>query len=67
MRLLIITTLASSVIAGLAAYIVAYDRLSQCGYRGAAGKMALRAIPGPSLFFLGLGAFLAVAVSVAFR
>jgi hypothetical protein len=60
--LLIITTLASSVIAGLAAYIVAYDRLCNCGYRGTAGKLALRAIPGPSLFFLGLGTFLGIAV-----
>ena len=67
MGLLIITTLASSVIAGLAAYIVAYDRLSQCGYRGVAGRMALRAIPGPSLFFLGLGTFLGFAVSVIVR
>ena len=67
MGLLIITTLASSVIAGLAAYIVAYDRLSQCGYRGTAGRLALRAIPGPSLFFLCLGTFLGLAVQVFVR
>ena len=66
MRLLIITTLMSSVIAGLAAYIVAYDRLCNCGYRGTAGRMALRAVPGPTLFFLGLGAFLGIAVPILF-
>jgi hypothetical protein len=66
MRLMIIATLMSSVIAGLAAYIVAYDRLCNCGYRGTAGRMALRAIPGPSLFFLGLGAFLSIAVPILF-
>jgi hypothetical protein len=61
---LVIVTLASSVIAGVAAYIVAFDRLSNCGYRGQAGKMALRAVPGPSLFFLGLGTVLGVAVPI---
>jgi hypothetical protein len=61
-RLLIIVTLASSVIAGVAAYIVAFDRLSNCGYRGTAGRLALRAVPGPSLFFLGLGTALGLAV-----
>ena len=46
MRLLIVVTLTSSVIAGLAAYIVAYDRACACGHRGEAGRWALRAIPG---------------------
>ena len=67
MRLLIIVTLASSVIAGIAAYIVAYDRLCNCGYRGTAGRLALRAIPGPSLFFLGLGTVLTVSTGLFFR
>jgi len=66
-RLLIIVTLASSVIAGIAAYIVAYDRLCNCGYRGTAGRLALRAIPGPSLFFLGLGTMLTVSTGFFFR
>jgi len=66
-RLLIIVTLASSVIAGIAAYIVAYDRLCNCGYRGTAGRLALRAIPGPSLFFLGLGTVLTVSTGLFFR
>jgi hypothetical protein len=63
-RLLIVVTLASSVIAGVAAYIVAFDRLSNCGYRGVAGRLALRAVPGPALFFLGLGTALGIAVPV---
>jgi hypothetical protein len=67
MGTLIITTLTSSVIAGLAAYIVAYDRLSNCGYRGRAGRLALRAIPGPALFFLCLGTVLTIAVPILFR
>lgn len=67
MRFLIVVTLGSSAIAGIAAYIVAYDRLCNCGYRGTAGRQALRAIPGPSLFFLGLGAVLGVAVPVFFH
>jgi hypothetical protein len=66
-RLLIIVTLASSVIAGITAYIVAFDRLSNCGYRGTAGRLALRAIPGPSLFFLGLGTVLTVSTGLFFR
>jgi hypothetical protein len=66
-RLLIVVTLASSVIAGIAAYIVAYDRLCNCGYRGTAGRLALRAIPGPSLFFLGLGTVLTVSTGLFFR
>jgi hypothetical protein len=61
---MVVVTLASSVIAGVAAYIVAYDRLCNCGYRGTAGRLALRAIPGPSLFFLGLGTLLSIAVPV---
>jgi len=60
-RLLIIVTLASSVIAGIAAYIVAYDRLCNCGYRGTAGRLALR------LFFLGLGTVLTVSTGLFFR
>ncbi|HKN38720.1 MAG TPA: hypothetical protein VJ456_06395 [Acidimicrobiia bacterium] len=67
MRLLIVVTLTSSVIAGLAAYIVAYDRACACGHRGEAGRWALRAIPGPSLFFLGLGTLLGIAVPLLFR
>ncbi len=67
MRLLIIVTLGSSVIAGVAAYIVAFDRLSNCGYRGRAGRLALRAVPGPSLFFLGLGTLLGIAVPLFLR
>ena len=64
MSVLVIVTLASSVIAGLAAYIMAYDRACNCGHRGEAGRWALRAIPGPSLFFLGLGAVLSIAVPI---
>ena len=33
MEVLVVTTLASSVIAGIAAYIMAYDRLCNCGHR----------------------------------
>jgi len=61
---MIITTVASSVIAGVAAYIVAYDRLCNCGHRGKAGRMALRAVPGPALFFLALGTALSIAVPI---
>jgi hypothetical protein len=64
---LIGVTLTSSAIAGLAAYIMAYDKACNCGHRGEAGRWALRAIPGPSLFFLGLGTVLAIALPILFR
>ena len=67
MGILVIVTLASSVIAGVAAWIVAFDRLSNCGHRGHAGRMALRAVPGPSLFFLCLGTVLTIAVPILTR
>ncbi len=62
MRLLIGVTVFTSVAAGLAGYIVAYDRACNTGHRAEAGRYALRAIPGPSLFFLFLGTFLGIAV-----
>ena len=62
MEVLVTVTLASSVIAGLAAYIMAYDKACNCGHRGEAGRWALRAVPGPSLFFLGLGGVLSIVV-----
>ena len=64
MGVLVMVTLASSVIAGLASYIMAFDRLCNCGHRGHAGRMALRAVPGPSLFFLGLGAVLGIMMPI---
>jgi len=64
MGVLVMVTLASSVIAGLASYIMAFDRLCNCGHRGHAGRMALRAVPGPSLFFLGLGTALSIAMPI---
>ncbi|HVW35437.1 MAG TPA: hypothetical protein VHL53_23095 [Acidimicrobiia bacterium] len=60
-------TLTSSVIAGLAAFVMAYDRACNCGHRGEAGRWALRAVPGPSLFFLGLGTALTIAGPFVWR
>jgi hypothetical protein len=62
MSTLIVVTLVTSAVAGLAGYIVAYDRACNTGHRMEAGRYALRAIPGPSLFFLGLGTFLGIAL-----
>jgi len=62
MSTLVVVTLLASAVAGLAGYITAYDRACNTGHRTEAGHYALRAIPGPSLFFLGLGTFLGIAV-----
>jgi len=59
---LIVVTLVTSAVAGLAGFITAYDRACNTGHRAEAGRYALRAIPGPSLFFLSLGTFLGIAV-----
>ncbi|HEY4409713.1 MAG TPA: hypothetical protein VGO87_07510 [Acidimicrobiia bacterium] len=67
MGFLVVTTLMSSVIAGIAAYIMAYDKACNCGHRGEAGRWAIRAVPGPSLFFLGLGAVLSIALPILWR
>jgi hypothetical protein len=64
---LLTTTLVSSVIAGVAAYIMAYDKACNCGHRGEAGRWAIRAVPGPSLFFLGLGTVLSIAMPILWR
>ena len=65
--MMLAVTLTASLIAGIAAYIMAYDKACTCGHRGEAGRWAIRAVPGPSLFFLGLGTALTIAMPILWR
>jgi len=47
-------------IAGVVSYIVAYDRAWSSGSRHQARKLALRATPGPIVYYLVLGVLVSV-------
>jgi hypothetical protein len=62
LRTLITFSLGMSVLAGICAFVIAYDRVSRhCSPRDAR-RYALRAVPGPFLFFTVLGITLGYAV-----
>jgi len=62
LRTLITFSLGMSVLAGLCAFVIAYERVARTHSPRDARRYALRAVPGPFLFFLGLGVFLGYAV-----
>ncbi|HEY2833366.1 MAG TPA: hypothetical protein VGJ14_13150 [Sporichthyaceae bacterium] len=47
-------------IAGVVSYVVAYDRAWAAGSRHQARKLALRATPGPFVYYLVLGVLVSV-------
>jgi hypothetical protein len=47
-------------IAGVVSYVVAYDRAWASGSRHKARKLALRAAPGPFVYYLVLGVLVSV-------
>jgi hypothetical protein len=55
-------TLGMSVLAGICAFVIAYERVARTHSPRDARRCALRAVPGPFLFFTGLGIFLGYAV-----
>jgi hypothetical protein len=63
-RTLMTFSLGMSVLAGLCAFVIAYERASRQYYPRQARYIALRAVPGPFLFFTLLGAALGIAVPV---
>ena len=62
LRTLITFSLGMSVLAGICAFVIAYERVSRSHTPREARRYALRAVPGPFLFFTGLGIVLGYAV-----
>ena len=61
-RTLMTFSLGMAALAGLCAFVIAYERASRQYYPREARRIALRAVPGPFLFFTGLGITLGYAV-----
>jgi hypothetical protein len=62
LRTMVTFTLGMSVLAGICAFVIAYERVARTHSPRDARRCALRAVPGPFLFFTGLGIFLGYAV-----
>ena len=62
LRTLITFSLGTSVLAGICAFVIAYERVARTHSPRAARRCALRAVPGPFLFFTVLGVTLGWAV-----
>jgi hypothetical protein len=62
LRTLITFSLGMSVLAGICAFVIAYERVSRTHSPRDARRYAIRAVPGPFLFFTGLGIVLGYAV-----
>ena len=62
LRTMITFSLGMSVLAGLCAFVIAYERVARTHSARDARRYALRAVPGPFLFFTGLGITLGYAV-----
>jgi hypothetical protein len=62
LRTLITFSLGTSVLAGICAFVIAYERVARTHSPRDARRCALRAVPGPFLFFAGLGITLGYAV-----
>jgi hypothetical protein len=54
-RTLITFSLGMSVLAGICAFVIAYERVARTHSPRDARRYALRAVPGPFLFFTALG------------
>jgi hypothetical protein len=54
-RTLITFSLGMSVLAGICAFVIAYERVARTHSPRDARRYALRAVPGPFLFFTVLG------------
>ena len=63
-RTLMTFSLGMAALAGLCAFVIAYERASRQYYPREARRCAWRAVPGPFLFFTFLGAFLGWAVPI---
>jgi hypothetical protein len=61
-RTLLTFSLGMSVLAGICAFVIAYERVSRTHSPRDARRYALRAVPGPFLFFTALGITLGYAV-----
>ena len=61
-RTLMTFSLGMASLAGICAFVIAYERASRQYYPSQARRIAARAVPGPFLFFTFLGAALGVAV-----
>ena len=55
LRTVITFTLGTSVLAGICAFVIAYERVARTHSPRDARRCAMRAVPGPVLFFTGLG------------
>jgi hypothetical protein len=55
LRTLITFSLGTAVLAGICAFVIAYERVSRSHSPRDARRCALRAVPGPFLFFTFLG------------
>jgi hypothetical protein len=62
LRTLITFSLGMSVLAGICAFVIAYERVSRTHSPRDARRYAIRAVPGPFLFFTCLGIVLGYAV-----
>jgi hypothetical protein len=62
LRTLITFSLGTSVLAGICAFVIAYEKVSRRCSPREARRCALRAVPGPFLFFTILGITLGWAV-----
>jgi hypothetical protein len=62
LRTMVTFSLGMSVLAGLCAFVIAYERVARTHSARDARRYALRAVPGPFLFFTGLGIALGFAV-----
>jgi hypothetical protein len=67
LRTVITFSLGMSVLAGVCAFVIAYERVARTHSPRDARRCALRAVPGPFLFFSGLGVFLGYAVPTFLR
>ena len=55
LRTLITFSLGTAALAGICAFVIAYERVARTHSPRDARRYAIRAVPGPFLFFTGLG------------
>jgi len=67
LRTMITFSLGMSVIAGICAFVIAYERVARTHSAHDARRYAIRAVPGPFLFFTCLGITLGYVVPTLLR